>query len=92
MKHVSVKVDPEAAASIHDEGIVILHIGNGRVYAANETGARIWRRIMQEQPLNTIAAEISDEYRIPITAACEHVDAFITELQRNSLVQLQEGQ
>jgi hypothetical protein len=91
MKHVSVKVDLEAAASIHDEGIVILHIGNGRVYAANETGARIWRGIMQEQPLNTIETEISDEYQIPMPLACEHVGAFISELERHSLVQRAEN-
>jgi Coenzyme PQQ synthesis protein D (PqqD) len=91
MKDVRVKVDPEAAASIHEDGIVILHIGNGRVYAANKAGARIWRGIAQEQPFNTIATEISDEYQIPITAVREHVSAFMSDLERHSLIQRQEN-
>jgi len=57
-------VNSEAAASIHENGIVILHLGNGRVYAANETGARIWRGIEQQMPFNAIADEISTEYQI----------------------------
>jgi hypothetical protein len=91
MKDVRVKVDAEAAGSIHENGIVILHFGNGRVYSANKTGARIWRGILQEQPLNTIATEISDEYRIPITVASEHVEVFISDLELHSLVQRQEN-
>jgi Coenzyme PQQ synthesis protein D (PqqD) len=87
MKNARVWVDSEAAASIHENGIVILHVGKGRVYAANETGARIWRGIVQEQSLNTIATKISDEYQIPITEAYEHVSAFISDLERHSLVQ-----
>ena len=91
MKDVRVKVDAEAAGSIHENGIVILHIGNGRVFAANKTGARIWRGILREQPLNTIATEISNEYQIPVAVAFEHVEIFITDLERHSLVQRQEN-
>jgi hypothetical protein len=91
MKDLTVRVDSEAAASIHENGMVILHTGNGRMYAANITGARIWRGIVQQQPLHTIATEISDEYQVPITSAREHVSAFISELERHSLIQRAEN-
>lgn len=91
MSDVRVKVDTEAAGSIHENGIVILHIGSGRVYAANKTGARIWQGIVQEQPLEAIANELSDEYQIPVPVACEHVGAFISALECHSLVQRQEN-
>lgn len=91
MQNTRVRVDSEAAASIHENGVVILHIGKGRVYAGNETGARIWRGIVQQQPLDTIASEISEEYQIPMPLACEHVGAFISELERHCLVQRQES-
>ena len=91
MKDVRVKVDAEAAGSIHANGIVILHLGNGRVYAANKTAAHIWRGILQEQSLNTIANEISSEYQIPVAVASEHVGTFVSELERQSLVQRQEN-
>ena len=80
----------EAAASIHENGIVILHLGNGRVYAANETGARIWSRIQQQAGFDTIADEISSEYQIGRTTACEHVVGFLAELERHSLIQREE--
>jgi hypothetical protein len=91
MKGVTVRVDSEAAASIHENGIVILHTGNGRMYAANKTGARIWRGIMQQQPLRMIATEISDEYQVPITSAREHVSAFIDDLEGHSLIRREEN-
>jgi coenzyme PQQ synthesis protein D (PqqD) len=84
-------VDSEAATSNHENGMVILHLGNGRVFASNETGARIWRRIEQEESLKAIAAEISDEYQIPITLASEHVTTFIADLERHSLVRREES-
>lgn len=84
-------VNFEATVSIHENGIVFLHIGNGRVYAANEVGARIWRGIVQQQPMTTIVAEISDEYQIPMTRVLEDVGAFMGELERHSLIQRQEN-
>jgi coenzyme PQQ synthesis protein D (PqqD) len=91
MNDVRLTVDSEAATSIHENGVVILHLGNGRVYAANETGAHIWRGIEQEESLKAIAAEISDEYQIPITSACEHIRAFIADLEHHSLVRRKES-
>ena len=91
MKDGRLTVDSEAATSIHENGMVILHLGNGRVFASNETGARIWRRIEQEESLKAIAAEISDEYQIPITLACEHVTAFMADLEHHSLVRREES-
>ena len=84
-------VDSEAASSIHENGIVILHMGNGRVYAANETGGRIWRGIEQKESLKAIAAEISDEYQIPITSAREHIRAFVADLECHSLIRREES-
>ena len=91
MNNGRLTVDSEAATSIHENGIVILHLGNGRVFASNETGARIWRGIEREESLKAIAAEISDEYQIPITSACEHIRAFICDLEQHSLIRREES-
>ena len=69
---VSFCVNPEAAASFHEDGIVILHSGKGRLFSANGTGASIWLRIEQQLPLGVIAEEISGEYQIPRDTAREH--------------------
>ena len=77
---------PEAVASFHDDGIVILHTGKGCLFTSNGTGARIWQRVEQHLPLETIADEISGEYQIPRTTVHEHMIAFLAELERNQLI------
>lgn len=80
-------VNPEASASIHDDGIVILHLGSGRLYTSNETGASIWRRVEQQLPVGAIAEEISAEYQIAHSTSREHVARFLTELEQHTLIQ-----
>jgi len=82
----SFTVSPEAAASFHDDGIVILHAGQGRLFSSNGTGARIWQGVEQHLPLETIADEISGEYQTPRTTVHEHMVAFLAELERNQLI------
>jgi hypothetical protein len=79
-------VSPEAAASFHDDGIVILHTGKGRIFASNGTGARIWRGVEQRLTLDAIAEEISGWYQIALTAAREHTIRFLAELERHGLI------
>jgi hypothetical protein len=83
----SFTVNPEAAASFHDDGIVILHTGKGRLFSSNWTGARIWRGVEQRLPLEAIAKEISGEYQIALTTAREHMVRFLAELERHTLIQ-----
>jgi Coenzyme PQQ synthesis protein D (PqqD) len=80
-------VTPEAAASFHDDGIVILHTGKGRLFTSNGTGARIWRGVEQQLPLTAIAEEVSGEYQIARTTAREHTAHFLAELERHALIQ-----
>ena len=83
----SFTVSPEAAASFHDYGIVILHTGKGTLFTANRTGARIWRGIEQQLSLEAIANGISDEYQVGPRTAREHTICFLAELERQTLIQ-----
>ena len=83
---ISFTVNPEAVRSFHDDGLVILHAGNGRLFTSNETGARIWRGIEQQLPLETIAKEISSAYQIARTTAREHTLNFLTALEQQALI------
>ena len=80
-------VNPEAAASFHDDGVVILHTGKGSLFTANQTGARIWQGIEQQLPLEVIAKGISDEYQLAPGTAHEHTVSFLAALERQTLVQ-----
>ena len=78
---------PEAAASVHDDGIVILHAGQGRLYRTNATGARVWRGVEQGLPVDAIAGQVSREFQIAPAIAREHAVRFLGELERHSLIQ-----
>jgi UDP-N-acetylglucosamine transferase subunit ALG13 len=83
----SFAVNPEAAASIHDDGIVILHTGKGCIYSSNGTGARVWRCVERRLSLEAIANEISGAYQIARTTAREHAVRFLAELERHMLIE-----
>lgn len=82
----SFTANPEATASFHDDGVVILHTGKGSLFASNGTGARIWRGVEQQMPLEAIAEEISGEYKIARTTAREHTLRFLAELEQHQLI------
>jgi len=83
---ISFTVNPEAVGSFHDDGVVILHAGNGRLFKSNETGARIWRGLEQQLSPETMAKEISSVYRIARTTALEHTLSFLKALEQQALI------
>ena len=87
----SFTVNPEAVASLHDGGVVILHTGAGRLFTANRTGARIWRGVERQLPLEAIAEEISGEYKIARTTAREHTVRFLAVLERHTLIRREDA-
>lgn len=87
ISNFSFTVNPEAVASFHDDGIVILHTGKGSLFTSNETGSRIWRGVERQLPLEAIAEQISGEYQIAQTTAREHTVCFLAALERHTLIQ-----
>ena len=84
---LSFTLSPEAAASFHDEGVVILHTGKGSLFTANRIGARIWRGIEQQLSLEAIAKGISDAYQVASSTAREHTICFLAQLEQQTLIQ-----
>ncbi|HEX3252743.1 MAG TPA: PqqD family protein [Pyrinomonadaceae bacterium] len=83
---INFTVSPEATASTHDDGIVILHTGKGRVFSSNKTGALIWRGIEQRCSLEGIVAELSDQFQIAGPTARAHTLRFLAALQQQALI------
>jgi hypothetical protein len=83
----SIRLNPRASASIHDDGLVVLHVPSGRIFTSNQTGARVWRCLERQLPLEAIVAEISRDYGIDRAAAREDVARFLAELERNGLTE-----
>jgi hypothetical protein len=86
-----ITVNPEAAVSFHDDGLVILHSRSGFLFRTNLTGAGIWRCIEQRLPFDAIADEISSEYQIARATALEHTARFVAELERHNLIERKPG-
>ena len=84
---LSFTLSPEAAASFHDDGVVILHTGKGSLFTANRIGARIWRGIEQQLSLEAIANGISDAYQVASNTAREHTICFLAQLEQQTLIQ-----
>ena len=84
---LSFTVSPEAAASFHDDGVVILHTGKGSLFTANHIGARIWRGIEQQLSLEAIANGITEAYQIASNTAREHTIRFLAQLEQQTLIQ-----
>lgn len=86
MRDHRITVRSEAAASIHEDGLVILDTRSGRLFTSNLTGARVWRGLERQLPVESIADEIGREYQIDRTVAREHATRFLDELERNGLI------
>lgn len=86
MISLSFCVSPDATASHHDDGMLILNASDGCLYTSNGIGSCIWRGIERRLPLETIASEISDFYQIAQSTAREHTQRFVGELERHALV------
>ena len=79
-------------ASIHDDGVVFLHTVDGRLFASNQIGARIWQALERRLPVDNIAADLSDRYRIPHETASVDITRFLVELERQRLLERSIGQ
>jgi hypothetical protein len=75
------------AASVHDNGVVFLHLARGYLFASNRVGAAMWQGLEQRIAPSKIAAQVSREYGIPYEVAYEHLQEFIADLARNQLLE-----
>jgi hypothetical protein len=74
-------------ASFHDEGAVFFHKRDGRVFASNPAGARIWQGLEKRLTLGAIADELSREYAIAIVTASADAERFVADLERWGLIE-----
>lgn len=78
---------PDVVASVHENGMVLLCICSGDLFASNGTGARIWSGLQKGQSTEMIVRDISTNYQIDWPTAQGHVEYFLIELERQKLIQ-----
>jgi hypothetical protein len=76
----------EVRASVHDDGLVLLHIPSGRVYHCNRTGSRIWQGLASGLDPASISREMSRDYGVAEALVRTHTSLFVDELERRGFV------
>lgn len=74
------------ASSTHESGLTLLHVGEGRMFVANRTGAYAWEGLERGLTAGTIAEEISRHYQIPLATALADTAQFFAALERHQLI------
>jgi hypothetical protein len=80
------EVPENVNAHLNNEGVVLLHAGKGLVFTANRMGARIWQGISRRQTVESIAAQIGEEYGLSRSRVLEESQAFVAALRAQGLV------
>jgi hypothetical protein len=78
----------DVRSTVSENGLVLLHIGSGLVFTANQTGARIWSEITQGACPATVGRGLSREYGAPIEQTTRDVAQFVSELVARGLLVL----
>ena len=82
----NVATAPQVRVSFHDDGAVLLHGGRGLVFSINRTGAMIWRGVEDRRPVNSIAAQLSEDFRIDSSEALAQAQSFVDRLLQEGLL------
>jgi hypothetical protein len=79
-------IPPEVRASVHDDGLALLHIPTGRVFLCNRTACRIWQGVTQGLSADAISDQISHECGVERDLVQKHTSSFLADLERRGLV------
>jgi hypothetical protein len=82
-----IRISPEASASAHDDGIVILDSRRGRMFSSNLAGKCIWRSIEQRMSFEGVVEALGSEFQIARATAREHAALFLAALERHTLIE-----
>jgi hypothetical protein len=76
-----IAVAEDVRVSLHEDGLVLLHIPTGSVFLCNRTGSRIWEGLVRGLSPDAIGEELRSEYRVAYDVLQEHIRSFVSELE-----------
>jgi hypothetical protein len=79
-------VVPEVRASVHENGLVLLHIPSGKIFQSNRTGSQIWQGLSRGLQPDAISMGISHDYGVALDLVRQHTSSFLAELMRHGFV------
>jgi hypothetical protein len=82
---------PDVVHQELDGEVVLVHLGTNRVYALNETGARLWALLCAGYDPPRIREQLSREFDVDPAELQREVDAMLESLAGAGLVAYPEG-
>jgi hypothetical protein len=73
-------------STVTKDGVVLLDIGNGKIFNSNAVGSRIWVKLQDGLDVDTITAHVSAEFNVPPERLRPDVEDFIEKLKVNGIV------
>jgi len=80
------RVAPDVKASLHPDGVVLIHLGRGTVFSANRVGAMIWNGAAERWSIEKVAESISTEFNIPPQTVQQDAATFLAQLEAEGLL------
>jgi hypothetical protein len=80
------RVPQDVRVSVEEDGLVFLHIGEGKLFRSNASGRRIWQLLLEHRSVPAIAEQLSAEYGVPAARIERDAHTFVTDLRRAGLV------
>ena len=79
---------PDVVSRILDGEAVLLHLGSGLYFGANEVASRAWERIVEGASFGEVLATLVDEFEVSEETARADLEEFVHALEAQRLVVL----
>jgi hypothetical protein len=83
---LKLRVAPDVKASLHPNGVVLIHLGRGTVFSANRVGAMIWNGAAERWSIERVAESISSEFHIAPATVKQDTAEFLAQLAAEGLL------
>jgi len=83
---MSLRIAADVKASLHSEGVVLIHHTRGIVFSANRVGAMIWKGAAENRGLDRVVESIATEFHVPAETAHRDAVEFLSQLRAEGLL------
>ncbi len=73
-------------STVTSDGVVLLDVGNGKIFNSNAVGSRIWVKLQEGLPIDLVAAHLSTEFTVSPDRLRRDIEEFIEQLKANGIV------
>lgn len=77
---------PEVVSRILDGEAVLLHLGSGMYFGANDVASRAWERIVAGASFGEVLATLVDEFEVSEEVARRDLEEFVAALEKEKLI------